>query len=178
MKAVWLMLVLGLLGVIPAVADEDEEEFTQEDLEELIRAPLVGLAGVNVFEAHVDSELVAAGLSRSVLRSEVEAVIARGGIPILTEQEWLEAPTGAAYLRIRVVAWEDEENSSYVYAAWLQLKEKVALLRDPMIQCYAETWSSGWFDSVDETELREIREAVRDLAADFVADYQAANPKE
>jgi hypothetical protein len=49
---------------------------------------------------------------------------------------------------------------------------------DPTVQCYAETWSLGRFGILHETGLREIRQVVRELTAEFVADYQGPSPKE
>ncbi len=155
----------------------------QNAADEFRRRTLVGLRGVGVLIESIDSEIEKAGLSVSILRTDVELELRRSGITVLPSIAELSPPAvlermaaGDPYLYVNVNALRSPAGY-YVYSVHVELQQGARLVRDPKMTVHAATWNSGSAGTVGLAGLSMLRERVRDHVDRFANDYLAANPK-
>jgi hypothetical protein len=146
------------------------------DTKELERETLKGLQGVGVVVEDPGFYASSAGLTISMLRTDVEPRLRQAGIAVLSEAERDSTP-GWPYLYVAVTVGPlPSRLSGHVYSVEVQLHQQVTLVRVPTVKTRAVTWNTssiGVADSPSET----IRRSVRDAVDKFIHAYLAANPK-
>ena len=164
--SVLLLLVIIIRFYIPELS---AQTYVTEE-----RETLRGLRGCCVLIESLDKEIVRAGLTRSVLKTDVELRLRKAGITVLTEEQSLRTP-GGPYLYVNINAIKIERTDLFVYDAEVEFIQNVILSRNRSIETGATTWDHS-FTGITPN-LRTIRESVRDSIDRFMNDYLAVNPK-
>jgi len=142
------------------------------------RETLRGLKGFYVFVEEQRDEIKQAGLTKGILRTDVELKLRKAGIRVLTKDEMF-LMQGTPQLLVDVTAFKTErvldEVSGFIYSVNIDFMQRVLLSRNRSIKATAITWQRTFLGITPK--LRHIRETVSDLIDDFMNDYLAANPK-
>ena len=138
------------------------------------RQSLKGLEGVGVVVEDLEAEVEQGGLNTTSIRTDVELKLRQAGITVLTEAEVLAAP-GGPILHINV---STVGGPLYAYFVGVELCQDVRLDRDPSIRIFtAVTWSVGAVGTVGRSNLRDIRNSIKDHVDEFLNAYLSVNPK-
>ena len=165
------MRLLPFLATVLALAATAAFAQAPEPAHEALR----GLHELRVTVEELHSSATDAGLSKSLLETEVNTTLrGRGIVTVATSA----APPELPYLYLRVTTRKASSNG-YPFFIELMLREPVLLARDNTVRSQATTWywmSGGYISAVDSTRLApDIREAVRDMTNRFADDYFRAN---
>ena len=138
------------------------------------RQSLKGLNGVRVVVEDLEAEVEQGGLNRTSIQTDAELKLRQVGITVLTEGEALAAP-GGPILHINV---STVGGPVYAYFITVELCQHVRLDRDPSIRIFdAVTWSVGAVGTIGRSNLRDIRNSIRDHVDMFINAYLSVNPK-
>jgi hypothetical protein len=160
-EVVVLLVVLLLLpGVSHALTDNQKA--------------LVGLMGVNIDIAEMDSDAERLGLTRDQLQTDVELRLRKAGVRMLTEKERRETP-GGPRLYVSVAISSGANSPIAAYSIIVALTEWVTLDRD--LRTIGTIWEIGFVRTVLKKDIRELRRDLGDMVDKFINDYLAANPK-
>lgn len=158
---------LLLLTLIPFyIPDLSAQTFQRETLR--------GLKGFYVFVEEQRDEIKQAGLTKDILRTDVELKLRKVGIRVLTKDEMF-LMQGTPQLIVDVTAFEPESIHGFIYSVNIFFMQRVLLSRNRSIKTNAVTWQKTFLGTTPK--LRIIRETVSDLVDDFMNDYLAVNPK-
>ena len=134
---------------------------------------LRGLKGMMVFVEEIDAEVENHGLTRNLLKTEVESRLRQAAIPVLTVEEAFNAP-GKPYLYLNLTA-HNTGIDLYSYSIRIEFSQDVLLIREPTIRTSATTWSANVVGIVGARNLPAVTEDVDDLTDKFIHAYHAAN---
>lgn len=163
-----LAALLLLSTAIPSRLSGQDDQFS--------RKTLVGLKGVYVLVEQIGDQAQRDGLSRDQVQTDVELRLRQAGVRVLSQEDALTT-LGGAYLYIVVHAFKNP-GGLYAFNVTVELKQRVTLARDSTITAVAATWSpEPILGTVGPEHLGTVRDAIRDLADQFVNAYLAANPK-
>jgi hypothetical protein len=147
---------------------------------ELTRKTLAGLHGVNVvveeLQPNIQKYAQKAHLERDQIRSHVEGLLKKEGIPVLSYDQWLKAP-GRPFLYVAINTHEYEKYW-YAYDVRVQLRQKVMLEVNPEMATMADTWGINMTGTTNIGKLTAIRETLNLLVGRFGEAYRSANTKE
>ncbi len=136
---------------------------------------LRGLTGVEVVVERLDQEIEGLGLSADQLRAAVRSRLQEGGVAVLTAEN---RPPGRPWLYVRVYALKSASAPLVSFFVSFQLRQDVTLDRNPDAHMGATTWDLGATGLAGLTAAASaMQELTQDLAARFVGDFLAANPK-
>ena len=171
--------------------------FCQADDRARDRATLRGIQSIIVkvhpLEAEWHAELEKVGLSENVLQSSIEQQLKKAGIQVLAE-EASNQPAFEGFLNVRLkfvahepakktfLSLDDKEEKiekvdtkkKYVYAIRLNLRQLVALKRDPSAKAFSITWQA---ESVGLRRLALIKDDIKSQVDVFIEAYISENPK-
>jgi hypothetical protein len=136
---------------------------------------LCGLKGVMVFVEDIDSDVEKHGLTKSLLKEQVESRLQQANIPVLTREEAYNAP-GKPYLYLNLTT-HHTGIELYSYSIRIEFNQDVSLIREPSIRASATTWIANVVGVVGAQNLPAVTEDVAQLTDNFVHDYVAANPQ-
>lgn len=181
-----LFFILSSLGSFCQADDRARDRATLRGIQSII-------VKVHPSEAEWHAELEKVGLSESVLQSSIEQQLQKAGIQVLAEETSNQSAfEGILKVRLKFVVPEpakktflslDEKQEKiekvdtkkkYVYAIRLNLRQLVALKRDPSAKAFSITWQA---ESVGMRRLTYIREDVKNLVDVFIEAYTSENPK-
>ena len=134
---------------------------------------LRGLKKVLVHVEDLDFRVERVGLTTDHLRTDAELKLKRAGIKVLSEKESMRT-VGSPQLNI-IVKVLGTSSGDYAAHIRLELREAVALVRNPGMEVFTSTWTTGKF-GVTST-LSDIRQQEQALLDKFITEYRAANPK-
>jgi hypothetical protein len=139
---------------------------------------LKGLTGVCLVVEPLNDDLEQAGLHKADIRTDVQRKLQQAGIRVLTLQEGM-GTTGMPLLYIHVLTHKNARVPLYAFAITVELKEDVALRRNPQIIVITATvWEVGQYAGlVGQDKIPELRDYVKDLVDEFCNAYLTANPK-
>jgi len=126
---------------------------------------LEGLDGVLVVEATPSPELAAVGLTPALLRASLLDALHGASVPVLEPQE------GQVLAAVSLsVAGVQVSGEHLAICAFLELKERASLCREPSVSFDAATWTATATATCSQAQLREecgaiIRQVARQLAA-------------
>jgi len=166
-------MVVGSLKV-PKLPPESRTE-NRSALSAEPRETLCGLKGVMVFIEDIDSDVEKYGLTKSLLKEQVESRLRHADIPVLTANEAFNMP-GRPYLYLNLTT-HDTGVELYSYSIRIELNQDVSMIRDPSIKASATTWIANVVGIVGAQNLPAVTEDVTQLTNQFVRDYLAANEK-
>jgi len=159
---------------IPSLQEEGPNEKRSTPLADP-RDTLCELKGVMVFIEDIDSDVEEHGLTRSLLKKEVESRLRQADIPVLTVEEAFNMP-GKPYLYLNLTA-HNTGIDLYSYSVRIEFNQDVFLIREPAIKTSATTWNANVVGIVGARNLLAVTEDVAELANKFIHDYLAANQK-
>jgi len=166
LRVAYCVAVLGCLVTSNALADTKELE----------RETLKGLRGVGVVVEDPGAYASSAGLTISMLRSDVEPRLRQAGIAVLSEAERDSTP-GWPYLYVAVTVGPlPARLSGHLYSVEVQLHQQVTLVRAPTVKTRAVTWNTSSI-GVAESPSETIRRSLRDRVDQFINAYRDVNPK-
>jgi hypothetical protein len=171
--------------------------FCQADDRARDRATLRGIQSIIVkvhpISAEWNAELEKVGLSESVLESAIEHQLQKAGIQVLPEEASNQSAV-EGFLNVRLqfadhepakkafLSLDDKEEKiekvdtkkKYVYAIRLNLRQLVALKRDPSANAFSITWQA---ESVGLRRLALIKDDIKRQVDVFIEAYISENPK-
>ena len=113
------------------------------------------------------------GLTKSLLKKEVESRLRQADIPVLTADEAFNMP-GKPYLYLNLTT-HNTGIELYSYSIRIEFNQDVCMIRDPSIRSSATTWIANMVGIVGARNLRAVTEDVTQLTDKFIHDYLAAN---
>ncbi len=168
----WISSVLLLVAVaFGRDQGQDLKELAASQGRELLK----GLSGVFVLVEHIPEVLEKLGLTADQVSTDVELTLRRNGVTVLTEEEMFAAP-GTPYLYVRIDGRAIEGKDVACVAHTIELKEKVALVRQPSQRVMATTWSTRNCGYVGFSRIPDLRDFIKDDVDRFCNSYLAANP--
>ena len=170
MKVLARLLVVGLVVMAGVAAAEDDK---------FMRPSLKALKGVEVVVEPLKAAIEQNGLTQTSIQTDVELKLRQVGIPVLSQSERINAP-GAPYLYIDLTMLDIEVQKAhgYAYALKVELNQTVRLDRDPSIVCLGSpTWSMHSVGTVDRSNIRQVRDSIKDHVDRFINAYLSVNPK-
>ena len=165
MPAAGTLFLVGLLATGAWAVDTPNERIT-----------LVDLIGVHVVFDEIGEAGERQGVTRAQLQPEVERLLRRAGLRVLTATEAL-ASSGRPTLHLRVsVVRVGDVPDLYVYSVDLVLRQQVRLVRDRTIESYALTWSENRVvGAARAAQLGVVRNALLKKVDEFVAAWRESN---
>lgn len=174
MRHPYRALFVSVIMVGMLLCGSQREAAASDD--EVARATLRGLPGVNVLVEALTAEAERNGLTRAQIQTDVELRLRKAGIRVLSETERDETP-GRPFLYVTVNARKARSTPLYAFSIHVALAQRVLLERDPQISSLAETWSISSTGIVGESHLRELtRSEIADRVDAFLNAYLAVNP--
>ncbi|MFC1814723.1 hypothetical protein ACFL0M_02040 [Thermodesulfobacteriota bacterium] len=151
-----------LLLILPSLVfgDSDEES-------------LRGIKGFNVSVEEFDPELERDGLTIGLIQTDIELKLRMAGIKVLPEGELFKEP-GMPYLYILVNGKKLINMNEYVYNINVLVYQNALLIRNKE-QYSVQTWDTSLIGG--SPDIQDIRQSIKDLMDDFLADYLSVNPK-
>ena len=110
------------------------------------------------------------GLSEGMVQTDVEQQLRLAGLRVVTNQEGENLP-GSPYLDVRLVATDPPEAA----AIEISLNQNATLERNSYFAPEVETWVKILV--IANPSGQAVRDKIKDLAADFLNDWLAVNPK-
>ena len=186
----WVFSILTIIALITVTylgyADDKARD----------RKTLQGIQSVVVkvyaFEAEWQAELEKVGLSESVLQSSIEHQLQKAGIQVLAEEASNQSVfEGILNVRLKFIDHEPAKKTflslddqqekiekidtkkKYVYAIRINLRQLVALQRNPSAKAFSITWQA---ESVGLRRLALIKEDIKSLVDVFIEAYSSENP--
>ena len=113
------------------------------------------------------------GLTTDHLRTDAEVKLRRAGIKVQSAKESMRTPGIAQfYIMVKVIGTSSGDYAAHIR---LELREAVRLVRNPGMEVFTSTWTTGKF-GVTPT-LSDVRQQEQALLDNFITEYRAANPK-
>jgi len=138
---------------------------------DMTRLTLRGLQGVTVVVEELQPGLTkygqAAGLERERIKADAECILKKGGIPVLTYDEWLKAP-GRPFLYI-VINTHEYQKYWYAYDVRIELRQRVLPERNTSVAAMASTWSMSMTGNTHIGRLGEMKGNLFVLLERFIA---------
>jgi len=134
---------------------------------------LHGLKGIMVFIEDIESEVEDHGLTKMLLKKEVESRLRQAEIPVLTADEAFNT-VGKPYLYLNLTT-HNTGIDLYSYSIRIEFNQDVCIIREPSIRASATTWSSNVVGIVGAANLPAITEDVIGLTDRFIHAYHTAN---
>jgi hypothetical protein len=139
------------------------------------RRALQGLKGVYVSVEKLEADIERDGLTRTALEQDAISALRRGGIKVLTREEWMKEP-GNPNLHLNANILKLRETGEYIYAISIALRENVYLTREAIEIPEASSWSKGGVIGITGN-LQKIRNSVKAEVEAFVNACRSQNPR-
>ena len=136
---------------------------------------LRGLKGVMVFIEDIDTDVENHGLTKGLLKKEVESRLRQADILVLTRDEAFNMP-GKPYLYLSLTT-HNTGIGLYSYSIRIEFNQDVCIIREPSIRAGATTWVANVVGIVGAANLPAVTEDVIVLTDRFIHDYHATNQK-
>jgi hypothetical protein len=184
-KKIVFLFILLFLGSFCQADDSARDRATLRGIQSII-------VKVNPLAAEWRAELEKVGLSESVLQSSIEQQLQKAGIQVLAEED-ANQTAFEGYLNVRLqfadyepakktfLSLDDKQEKiekadtkkKYTYAIRLNLRQLVALKRDPSAYVFSITWQS---ESVGVRRLALIKDHLKTQVDVFIEAYASENP--
>ena len=163
MKLFWAAICIWCLVVCPGPwAWGADNEFTRPSLQ--------NIHALSVLVETLRPEIAKQGLTRSIIRADVEAALRQDGFTVLPPADGLRQPE-KPYLYVNVNVFQHDV---YVYSVTVELHQNVHLVRDPAVLTDAATWSKRYIGV--SGVLDEIRSHTLDMVRIFLNAHESVNP--
>jgi len=133
---------------------------------------LRGIKSMEVVIESLEPDIIRLGLTREMLKTDVELKLRLAGIKVVTEKN-LDEP----YLYVCVNIYSSKNPPVFSFNVSVQFNQLVYLGRDKNISFDGVTWSDGCTGIVGTKEMSKfIRDAVKLIVDKFLNDYLSVNP--
>ena len=136
---------------------------------------LHGLKGIMVLIEDIESEVEDHGLTKILLKNEVESRLRQADIIVLTRDEAFNM-LGKPYLYLSLTT-HNTGVELYSYSIRMEFNQDVCMVRDPSVRASATTWIANVVGIVGTRNLPAVAEDATQLTDKFIHDYLAANQK-
>lgn len=133
------------------------------------------LKGVFISVENFAPEIQKDGLTKDRIRKDVELMLRKAGIKILSKKEWFDVE-GSPFLYVNTHVVKLRETREYIYSINISFKQTVYPARKPVEITGAATWTIGGIIGITP-DLDKIRASVKTQVEDFIKAYLAVNPK-
>ena len=135
---------------------------------------LRSLPGVEVIVETIPAPLQRAGLSQAAVKADLERWLGTGGVTVYQSQP--ANPSAAkAYLDLRTTVLTLRDGS-YAVAVQMHVRQTVRSLATESSIVNAATWETGRLVNVVPSDLPRVRDEIRGMAEEFVAEWKGAHP--
>ncbi|MFQ5704984.1 MAG: hypothetical protein ACE5HT_13295 [Gemmatimonadales bacterium] len=165
----WLRIAAAV-GVALLAASVTLAQSSRSRLE---RESLGVIPGFYVEVNGVPPYAVAGGLSPDSLRADIESILGRSNIRVLTQPEWQQTiGNPAIHLVLQLLRLSERQ---YLYTASLEVRQLIVLVRDSTKIVFTRTWSSrNLLGAISTAKLPSLRIKVRPLAEQLTRAYWSA----
>ena len=134
---------------------------------------LRALPGLEVIVETIPAPMQRAGVTESSVATQIRALLKAGGVVVFPTQA-ANPSAGKAYLDVRttLLALGD---GSYAVAVEMHVRQTVASLVTESKIVNAATWETGRLVNVAPTDLSRVRDEIREMAEEFLADWKAVH---
>ena len=140
---------------------------------------LRGIRGMCVSIENLSDNVKELGLTRDILRMDVELKLRLAGIKVLSIKEERLKSLDLPYLYLNINTVIQSSGVSFSYHVELALKQTVLLLTTKNTSTFAETWTKSITGYAGDNVLIDaLRSNTKDLVDMFLNDYLAVNPKQ
>lgn len=139
---------------------------------------LKGISTVAVFVESLQTELTEAGLSADDIKTDVELKLRLAGIKVVPKDQIFDVP-GAPLLHVALGArlLKVKPIPVFVVATRVELMQGVRLDREPKTLTVAATWDVSGGNTFLQSDIRGVRNDIKDYVDEFINVYLAANPR-
>ena len=135
---------------------------------------LRSLPGVEVIMETIPAPLQRAGLTQAAVKADLERWLGAGGVTVYQSQP--ANPSAAkAYLDLRTTVLVLRDGS-YAVAVQMHVRQTVKSLATESSIVNAATWETGRLVNVTQSDLPRVRDELRGMADEFVAEWKGAHP--
>ncbi len=132
------------------------------------------LKGVYISVESLAPEIQKDGLTKDRIRKDVELMLRKAGIKILSKKEWFDVE-GSPCLYVNAHVVKLRETREYIYSINISFKQTVYPARKPVEITGAATWTIGGIIGITP-DLDKIRASVKTQVEDFIKAYLSVNP--
>jgi hypothetical protein len=157
---------------VTALQEESRTEKRSTQLAEP-QDTLRGLKGVMVLIEEIDPDVENHGLTKGLLKKEVESQLRQADIPVLTREEAFNM-LGKPYLYLNLTT-HNTGVELYSYSIRMELNQDVCIIRESSIRAGATTWIANVVGIVEARNLPAVAEDTTQLTDKFIHDYLGAN---
>ena len=134
---------------------------------------LRALPGVEILVETIPAELQRAGFTQGSVRMDVARVLQTGAVAVFPSQA--ANPSAAkAYLDVRMTVLTLRDGS-YAVAVQMHVRQTVTSLVTESKIVNAATWETGRLVGVTAADLPQVRDEIREMAEEFLADWKGAH---
>jgi len=133
------------------------------------------LKGVYISVENLSAGIQKDGLTKDRIRKDVELMLRKAGIYILSKKEWFDTE-GSPFLYVNAHVLKLPATSEYIYSINISFKQTVYPARKPVEITGAATWTTGGIVGITP-DLDKIRASVKAQVEEFIKAYLAVNPK-
>jgi hypothetical protein len=133
---------------------------------------LRALPGVEVLVETIPAELQRAGLTQASVRVDVARVLQ--GVVVVFPSQAANPSAAKAYLDVRVTLLA-LPGGSYAVGLQMHVRQTVTSLVTESKIVNAATWETGRLVSLAATDLPQLRDEIREMAEEFLADWKAVH---
>ncbi len=132
------------------------------------------LKGVYISVESLAPDIQNDGLTKDQIRKDVELILRKAGIKILSKKEWFDVE-GSPFLYVNAHVVKLRETREYIYSINISFKQTVYPARKPVEITGAATWTIGGIIGITP-DLDKIRASVKTQVEDFIKAYLSVNP--
>ena len=115
-----------------------------------------------------------AGLTQAAVKADLERWLGAGGVAVYQSQP--ANPSAAkAYLDLRATVLTLRDGS-YAVAVQMHVRQTVKSLATESNIVNAATWETGRLVNVGQSDLPRVRDEIRGMAEEFLAEWKGAHP--
>jgi len=173
-----IIFILIISLFIQPLIGYSQTELTEE-LINIRREPLKGIKGIYVVIENIKPEAIELGITRELLKTEVEPKLRLAGLIIHSREEYLKDSTTVQqlYVNLNILRIIFGDIIIYPFNIRIALSETVYIERD-FTRSTAIRWNEASVGATTkENSLKLIREQLKILLDKFLNDYLAVNPK-
>ena len=130
------------------------------------------LPGVEILVETIPAELQGAGLTQASVRMDVARVLQ--GVVVVFPSQAANPSAAKAYLDVRLTLLA-LPGGSYAVALQMHVRQTVTSLVTESKIVNAATWETGRLVSLAVTDLPRLRDEIREMAEEFLADWKAVH---
>lgn len=172
MRRIFLVFLLAT-AMVTAAEPSAWGKFYRDQAESLR-----GLTGVFLLVETLTPLAEQAGLSQGVIFKEIKDRLDAAGIRVMSGRDAQREP-GVPVLYVNVNTVHPFPADIFSFSVEVSLMQLASLARRPSVEMAVKTWTTGAVGGCESPSLtNEVLRIAGELTADFVHDFEFANPKD